>query len=244
MHLTTQALVLREVNYKESDKILTLLTKEMGKVTASARGCRKKSSLISAGCQQLVWSQFVLYEYKGRWTVKEVAVEEEFKALPQDFLRFSLACYFAEVSELLAIEELPQQDLLSLLLNSLYVLEKRRDLPVNMIKSVFELRAVCQSGYQPMLDGCSFCESETPLLPQLSLENGTIHCHHCGGKGFPLTGNTLAALEYITNAPPKEIFNFTMDHFHTLADLSEKYLLTQLDRPFKTLDFYKKMNAT
>ena len=49
MHVTTKALVLRGVDYKESDKILTLLTSDMGKLTASARGCRKKGSFIAAG---------------------------------------------------------------------------------------------------------------------------------------------------------------------------------------------------
>ena len=55
MHLTTNALVLREVNYKESDKILTLLTEQEGKLTVSARGCRKKDSPIAAACQLLAW---------------------------------------------------------------------------------------------------------------------------------------------------------------------------------------------
>ena len=49
MHTTTKALVLRSVDYKESDKILTLLTQDRGKVTASARGSRKKGSPIAAG---------------------------------------------------------------------------------------------------------------------------------------------------------------------------------------------------
>lgn len=241
MHITTQGLVLREVIYKESDKILTILTKERGKLTVSASGCRKKSSLISAGCQQLVWSQFVLYEYKNRWSVKEVSVEREFKGLVEDVQRFSLACYFSEVSEALAIEDVPQQDLLSLLLNCLYVLEKRQHLPLDMVKAVFELRAVCQSGYEPMLDGCSFCGIAEPLRPQLSLTSGTIHCYQCGGKAFPLTASSLSALEFIIQAAPKSIFQFEMESYKNLAQLSEAYLLTQLDRPFKTLDFYQKL---
>ena len=49
MHMRTKALVLRAVDYKESDKILTLLTQESGKLTASARGCRKKGSPVAAG---------------------------------------------------------------------------------------------------------------------------------------------------------------------------------------------------
>ena len=69
MHTTTKTLVLRSVDYKESDKILTLLTQDLGKVTASARGSRKKGSPLAAGCQLLCWSEMVLYDYQGRWTV-------------------------------------------------------------------------------------------------------------------------------------------------------------------------------
>ena len=84
MHITTKALVLRDVDYKESDKILTLLTQELGKVTASARGCRKKGSPIAAGCQLLCWSEMVLYEYQGRWVVKEANTEREFRGVRED----------------------------------------------------------------------------------------------------------------------------------------------------------------
>lgn len=71
MQLTTQGLVLREVNYKESDKILTVLTQDMGKLTISARGSRKKGGGISAAAQMLVWSEMTLYEYRQRWSLKE-----------------------------------------------------------------------------------------------------------------------------------------------------------------------------
>lgn len=80
MHLHTKALVLRETAYKESDKILTLLTQEQGKLTASARGCRRKGSPLAAGSQLLVWSDFILYEYQGRWSVKEARWSGSFAA--------------------------------------------------------------------------------------------------------------------------------------------------------------------
>ena len=91
MHITTKALVLRSVDYKESDKILTLLTAEMGKVTASARGCRKKGSPIAAGCQLLCWAEMVLYEYQGRWVVKEAVTEREFRGVREDLEKLALA---------------------------------------------------------------------------------------------------------------------------------------------------------
>ena len=90
MHLHTKALVLRETAYKESDKILTLLTQEQGKLTASARGCRRKGSPLAAGSQLLVWSDFILYEYQGRWSVKEAEVEREFRGMREDLDKFAL----------------------------------------------------------------------------------------------------------------------------------------------------------
>ena len=101
--MTTKALVLRDVNYKESDKILTLLTQDQGKLTASARGCRRKGSPIAAGCQLLCWSELVIYDYNGRWTVKEASAERLFQGVRDDLDKLCLACYFAEVTELLAV---------------------------------------------------------------------------------------------------------------------------------------------
>ena len=62
MHVQTQGLVLRETNYKEADKILTVLTKEGGKRTVKARGCRRKNSPLAASAQLLVWSDMTLFD--------------------------------------------------------------------------------------------------------------------------------------------------------------------------------------
>ena len=162
MHMRTKALVRRAVDYKESDKILTLLTQESGKLTASARGCRKKGSPVAAGVQLLAWSDLVLYEYRGRWTVK-AAVEREFLGLRRDVERLALACYFAEAAEALAVEDVPAPELLSLVLNSLYALDQMPQKPLALVKAAFELRLMCAAGYEPILDGCAVCGAIRPL---------------------------------------------------------------------------------
>lgn len=243
MHLTTQALVLREVDYKEADKILTILSKEHGKITVEARGCRKKGSLISAGCQQLVFSQFLLYEYRGRYKVEEVLVEEEFKNIPKDFLRFSLACYFSEVAQLIAQEDLPQEDLLTLLLNCLFALDQKTDIPIFLIKSVFELRSISISGYQPLVDCCSYCETTTLKRPQFAFSEGSVHCFSCGGLGFPLSDATLEALRYITQADPKQILSFSHSNPSMLSEVTERFLSVQLAHSFKSLAFFKQFSS-
>ena len=222
MHITTKALVLRGVDYKESDKILTLLTQEQGKLTASARGCRKKGSAIAAGCQLLAWSEMVLYDYQGRWSVKESATQRLFQGVRDDVQRLALGCYFAEVAELLAVEGLPSPELLSLTLNSLHALDKMPEKPLPLVKAAFEWKALALAGYEPLL------------------EDGKVRGE---GISLPLPPPALAALEHILHGDPRRLFSFQLgeEPLKQLAGASEAYLRTQLERGFSTLDYYKSL---
>ena len=161
MHLTTPALVLRVTDYKDHDALLTLLSPNHGKLTVKARGLRRKNSPLVAPCQLLSYGEFTLFEYRGQYTVNEAHSIELFTSLRRDLVKLSLGTYFAQVSELISQEDLPNPELLSLLLNSLYALSKL-NLPEHMIKSVFELRAACLAGYTPDLFGCHICGNQEP----------------------------------------------------------------------------------
>ena len=222
MHMTTKALVLRSVDYRDSDKILTLFTQEQGKLTASARGCRKKGSAIAAGCQLLAWSEMVLYDFQGRWSVKEAAVERLFWGVRDDIERLALGCYFAEAAELLVEEGIPNPELLSLTLNSLHALDKLQDKPLPLIKAAFEWKAMALAGYEPLIDGCQVRgEGISVLIPP----------------------QALAALEHILHGDPRRLFSFRLERedLRQLAGAAESYLCAQLERGFSTLDYYKNL---
>ena len=223
MHMTTKALVLRSVDYKESDKILTLLTQDQGKLTASARGCRKKGSAIAAGCQLLVWSEMVLYDYQGRWSVKEAATERLFQGVRDDILRLALGCYFAEVVELLAVEGEESPQLLSLVLNSLHALDRMPDKPLSLVKAAFEWKAMALAGYEPLID------------------SGQVRGE---GVSRPMPPPSLVALEHILHGDPQRLFSFRLEPeaLKALAGAAESYLCAQLERGFSTLDYYKSLD--
>ena len=248
MHVTTKAIVLREAAYKESDKILTLLTEDLGKITVHARGCRKKGNGLSAACQMLVWSEMTLSEFRGRWTVTEAAVELEFRRLRSDLDRLALGAYFADVLDSIVQEESPADDLLPLLLNCLYALDTL-DRPLEQIKAAFEVRCMSLAGFEPLLDGCAIC-GRMPEQPRLNLTQGILHCPACkeeAGEGIsmPLSPETLRAMNYIVNCPGKKLLSFRLGkkELAQLADVSEAYLLTQLERGFRTLDYYKELQV-
>lgn len=246
MHMVVHALVLREVDYKESDKILTVLTRENGKMTLSARGCRKKGSAIAAACQLLVWSEMTLYEYQGRWSVKEANTERQFAGVRGDLEKLALGCYFAEMGELLSVEDIPAPDLLSVLLNSLHALEKL-NIPTLQVKAAFELKTMCLAGYEPVLDACAVCGVE-PEQPRFHLSEGVLHCAACRdevgeGISMPLTPSAVEAMRHVAYGDPKRLFSFRLDEpsLEGLSNACEAYVLTQLERGFGTLDFYKQI---
>ena len=124
MYLTTKALVLRVTDYNDRDALLTVLTHEHGKLTVKARGLRRKNSPLVAPCQLLAYAEFTLFEYRGQYTVNEAHSIELFQGLRRDLGKLSLGTYFAQAAEVLSQEDMPNSELLSLVLNCLYALDK------------------------------------------------------------------------------------------------------------------------
>ena len=244
MYLTIRSLVLRVTDYNDRDALLTLLTKEHGKITVKARGLRGKNSPLVGPCQLLAYAEFTLFEYRGMYTVNEATSLELFRDLRRDLTKLSLGTYFAQVAEVISQEDLPNPELLSLVLNSLYALSSLGKDEM-LVKAAFELRATCLAGYAPDLYGCHICGSHTPSL--LDLSGGALLCkeHSAGAAGIrlPVTPGMLDAMRYIVYCDPKKLFSFSVGgaDMERLSSLTEAYLTTQLERGFQTLDFYKSL---
>ena len=198
MFKTVNALVLREVRYKEADRILTLLTDTDGKITVKARGALRKSSKTAAATQQLTYSEMTLFGNLGRWTVNEATVKEGFDGLRTDIGSFALGCYFAECADALSVEDQPDAPLMQLALNCLYALSRGMYTPEH-IKAAFELRLMCLAGYTPELSHCAVCGEEEPGDPVLMLERGCVCCRRCAagaGQTVKLDTASLNAMRF------------------------------------------------
>ena len=245
MYLTTRALVLRVTDYNDADALLTLLTPNHGKVTAKARGLRRKNSPLTAPCQLLAYADFTLFEYRDYYTINEASSVALFSPLRRDLCKLSLGTYFAQVTELCSQEDLPNPELLSLVLNCLHALSQL-DQPEEKVKAVFELRCAMLSGYLPDLNGCHICGDAA--ADRFDLSSGLLECSGCrtagaGGIRMPVSPGTLEAMRYITLCDPKRLFSFELgrENLAQLSAITEAYLCTQLERGFSALDFYKSL---
>ena len=90
MYLTIQGIVLRVTDYNDRDALLTVLSRNHGKLTVKARGLRRKNSPLIAPCQLLAYGEFTLFEYRWQFTVNEANSIELFQPLRRDLTKLSL----------------------------------------------------------------------------------------------------------------------------------------------------------
>lgn len=245
MYLTTRGLVLRITDYNDRDALLTILTPNNGKLLVKARGLRRKNSPLVAPCQLLAYGDYTLFDSGGRYTINEAASVELFQGLRKDLTKLSLGTYFAQAADVLSQEDLPNPELLSLVLNCLYALSGS-DISQEKVKAVFELRSACIAGYFPDLGGCYACGNNLP--DRFHLSEGHLECSSCRGLNtdgirLPVNPGTLEAMRYIAYCDAKKLFSFTLgqENMVQLSQITEAYLSTQLERGFSTLDFYKSL---
>jgi len=245
-YLVTRGIVLRETETKEADKILTVLTREEGKISVIARGARRKGCRFTAAAQTLAYSEWTLYRRGDWYYVNEGSTLELFGGLQRDLDLLALGFYFAELTEAVTSEGEPSSELLSHLLNGLYALGTLHK-PPRLVKAAFEIKLLCLAGYEPLADGCAYCGCEEPEQPLLDVAQGILRCRTCGAGesrlAMPLCHDSLQALRHIVYGDPKRLYSFRLgdDAADRLSNAAEAFVAAQLERGFRTLDFYKSL---
>ncbi len=247
--LVTRGIVLRETVTKETDKILTVLSEDHGKIAVIAKGARRRNCKYAASAQILAWSEWVLSPTRkgDYYYVHEASILALFQELRLNLTAFALGCYFAELIESVALEEISARRLSRHLLNGLYALGALHK-PEELIKAAFECKLLCLAGYEPLLDACAYCGRENPIEPVLDVIQGILHCRTCGlnnniNNNIILCRDSLAALRHIVYGDEKRLYAFRLEEqaLKRLNTVVEKFLYAQLDRKFGALDFYKSL---
>jgi DNA repair protein RecO (recombination protein O) len=247
MYINTTGLVLRVTDYKDSSRIMTVLTSSEGKLTVSARGASRLKSKLAAAVQPLAYSDMTLSVSRDRWTLTEAQTIELFSGVSGDVRLLALGSYVAELLEAVSDEDSPNPEILSLGLNALYMLSRNEKNP-ELVKAAFEFRLACLAGFEPAVSHCAVCLREDVREPRLDLKGGIALCRGCKTAGTnetaPLCRGSLEALRYIVSADAKKIFSFRLDEepLLRLSRAAEAYVSAQLDRRFKTLDYYKQFH--
>lgn len=155
--VNVQAIVLRRRPLGEADKVLTLFTREMGKISAIAKGARKPTSKLAGATETCVQARFHLAQGKTFWIVTQASVERARARLHRLLVNATAAIYACELVDRLPEEGVPDEHLFALLAGVLDELETSEH-PMWTL-CLFENALMHQQGYTPVLDICARCGS-------------------------------------------------------------------------------------
>lgn len=239
--IVTAGLVLRETVTRETDKILTVLTPDRGR-SPSLHGAPGGKQPSGGGVS--VAGLFGA-DHLRKGSVVHAGRGGDAGAVhrPADGLRGSEPCLLSGRSDGRHGTGEDTSQLLRLLLNALYALSVLHK-PPQLVKPAFELRLMALSGFEPLADGCAVCGRPEPEKPVLDAVHGVVCCAACrekGGLAMPLSPAALAALRHVLYCPDKKLYSFTLDTpaLRQLGQAAEVYVAAQLERSFRTLDYYK-----
>jgi DNA repair protein RecO (recombination protein O) len=157
------ALVLRRIPLGETDKILTLFTRESGKYNVIAKGARKTTSRLTGATEPLMQIQGLLADGLNLDVLTQCEVVESFPKIRADFGLFLRATYACELLDRLTPERDSAPEIFHLLETTLRLLEVAVDPDAPL--HAYELKLMTQTGYEPRLDVCARCETDLCYLP-------------------------------------------------------------------------------
>lgn len=166
--LTVSGIVIRHADYRDNDRMLTILT-EQGSIGALARGCRRPNSPLLPASELFVYGEFVLYEKQGKYSVNSCDVRESFYPLRQHMDRFYGGAHMLEVTNGLAEDGANCGELLRLLYYALTYTAYTESDPVDMAV-VFTAKSLAAMGYTPAITHCAACGDDIRKLPRMGFE--------------------------------------------------------------------------
>ena len=156
MQVVTQGLIIKEQAVGESDRLVTILTKDEGVVRAFARRAKNLKDSKNAATGLLCYSRLKLSKGRDTYNVNEAFPIEVFFGLRKDVTALALAQYFCQLAVELVPEGVESSEYLRLVLNALHFLCQGTR-PQPLLKAIVELRMVSEAGYMPNLAYCANC---------------------------------------------------------------------------------------
>ncbi len=146
MEIKTEGIVLRAIDYQENDKLLTLFSPSLGRISVGAKGVKKPKAKLAFAAQPFCFAEYMLAEKGGRYTLTNAYLHESFFSLRYDILRFYAACAMVEICLQVLYEQERHEGLFIALLEGLKALALTEEDAAEAVVT-FTLVALRESGY-------------------------------------------------------------------------------------------------
>ena len=232
----TKGIIIAEKMMSDFDKILTILTPNMGKIECMAKGARRPKSLLMAGTQFLCFGDYLLYKGSENYSMNSCETIELFYNIRIDLDKLKYAAYITKIINDVTTENQNNYKVLQLFLNTLYVISNT-DKDLELVTSIFRIRLLSIIGYRPEIRECKICKQKENLS-KFSIKDNGFKCANCAktDKGaINMNETTKDAIRYAILADAKKIYSFLIpqESIEELKIISKIYLNEKLEKEYK-----------
>lgn len=249
---TTDAIILRKQDVRETSLLVVFYTKDFGKIKGLIKGVRGPRGQVGQQVQLFTLNRIVFYDPRrsSLHTVSQCDLIDFFEAARYDMLKTSYACYFIELVDALTGDKDKSEEIYDLLLNSLMLL--KTEASPKRISRILEIKLLMLSGLMPRLDKCVLCEEVIDFRrkgvkeARFSYKSGGLICEGCfkedtsSRRILPGTANFIDHVERTSYDKASRI-KVSRHVGHELEDIMKKFLKYQLDKEIKALDFIEEL---
>lgn len=209
--IKTHGIIIAESNLGDYDKMLTMLTPDLGKISCVSKGARRPQSLLLAGSQLLSFGEYILFKGTNTYHINSCEMIESFYNLRTDLDKLKYAIHIDKIIQDVTDENQNSYKILQLLLNTLYVISET-DKDLNLVLSIFKLRLACILGFTPKIAKCVNCGQEEKLY-YFSIRDNGLKCEACAKQdksSIRISESTFLAIKYIIMSPAKKLYSFNL----------------------------------
>jgi DNA repair protein RecO (recombination protein O) len=185
------------------------------------------------------FGEFELYEGRSSYSLSRATIQNYFRELVTDLDAVYMGFYFVEFAEYFCQENNDEKEMLKLLYQSLRALENPH-LSGELVRRIFELRAMAINGEGPNVFSCMKCGASEPLTV-FSVKRGGLFCAKCGREmpGRQILGSTRYTLQFILSTPIEKLYTFTVsdDVLGELGQIMQEYMAHYVHHEFKSTAF-------
>lgn len=205
-----EGIVLKSQDYGETHKIITIFTKDIGKITAIARGANKPKSKLSAVSQVFIKGEFLVYLTKGLGTVQQGQTINSHRYIREDIIKTAYAAYMLELTDKLMDEKTPDLFIYDQLQQTLAWMNEEEAFMIPLL--MYEMKLFAKGGFAPVVDSCVNC-GRINELTSFSIQEGGVLCQECysiDSRAVQLPPNLIKILSIFLHVGLERVGNISI----------------------------------
>lgn len=240
--ITSEAILLRKTELRETSFILNFFTRESGKIVGVIKGVRSPQPQFGALFEIFSLDKIVFYERKRGdvFTISQCELVDYFSGIRKDFKKVSYASYFMEMIDTIAVQGERNEEMFDVLIQALKSLERSQN--PDDVKRVFELKILKINGLMPSLKECMICkDSDLSGSIRFSIKSGSVICPNCSAREYtvPISMDVIHFIDSMVSLPMNEVLDVDGSDVITkeVDGLIKNFINFHIQKRFKSVEF-------